>query len=58
MVVVRGMSNEWTDIMHLCINTAYPICATIRKIPGHRPGDGMWQLYKNCGHNVYVNVCN
>lgn len=32
MSAVRGMSNEWTDIMHMCINKGEPICATIRKI--------------------------
>jgi len=32
MSVVRNLSNEWTDMMRLCINAGDPICVTIRKI--------------------------
>lgn len=32
MSVVRNMSNEWTDMMRLCINVGEPISVTIRKI--------------------------
>lgn len=32
MVIVRAMSNEWTDVMQMCINVDEPISVTIRKI--------------------------
>jgi hypothetical protein len=32
MSVVRTVSNEWTDLMRLCVNAGEPICVTIRKI--------------------------
>lgn len=32
MSFVRTMSNDWLDMMRMCINTGEPICLTIRKI--------------------------
>jgi len=32
MSVVRTVSNEWTDMMRLCVNAGEPVCLTIRKI--------------------------
>lgn len=32
MSFVRNVSNEWSDMMRLCVNAGDPVCVTIRKV--------------------------
>lgn len=45
MNVVRMLTNEWADMMHMCINAGEPICVTIRKI---------LDLMIECGNGIRI----
>lgn len=45
MEIVRTMSNEWTDVMRMCINACEPISVTIRKI---------LDLMTECGKSIRI----
>lgn len=45
MCVVRSVSNEWTDMMRMCVNAGEPICVSIRKI---------LDLMTECGNCIRV----
>ncbi len=45
MAVVRAMSNEWGDVIQMCINTTEPISATIIKI---------LDLMTECGSSIRI----